>query len=273
MDIAVIGCGYLGRKAASFWTGQNHHVTATTRHPEKLPDLAKVAQKTVLFREGDLDTLSLLLANHEALVVTIGADDLAHYEEAYLKTAQMFRSLALEMNVPRRLLYTSSTSVYGDAAGQWVDESTPLQGGSETNRILIETEKTYLSLQELGWSVVIFRLAELYGPERTLLQKIQSFQGKELPGDGTQYANMIHRDDVVHALDYALKHPLEGIYNLADDDHPLRKDLYEKVASKGGLPPVKWDPSLSGLRGGSKRVSNHKLKAEGFHLLHPHRVF
>lgn len=271
MNIAIIGCGYLGTEAARVWTREGHHVTATTRTPEKLASLAEAAQKTVILREKDTDTLALLIASNDVLVVTVAADDRSHYEEAYLKTALSFRSLALEMNQPRRLLYTSSTSVYGDAQGQWVDELSPLKEDTETCRILAETERVYLSLQELGWSVVVFRLAEIYGPERSLQQKVLSFLGKQLPGDGSQYANMIHRDDAVRALDYALKHPIEGIYNLADDEHPTRKELYDRVSKKGKLPLAHWDPSLSGLRGGSKRVSNHKIKAEGFILNHPSR--
>ena len=83
---------------------------------------------------------------------------------------------------------------------------------------------------------------------------------------------MIHKEDVAGAVDYAYRHDCEGIYNLSDDDHPLRKDLYDAVAKKHHLHKVEWDPTHPGLRSDNKRVSNHKIKGEGFSLRHPHRV-
>jgi nucleoside-diphosphate-sugar epimerase len=97
-------------------------------------------------------------------------------------------------------------------------------------------------------------------------------EGHTMPGSGELYTNMIHRDDVAGAIDYSLRHDFDGIYNLSDDDHMLRKELYESVAQKHKLPKVQWDPSHPGLRSDNKRVSNHKIKGEGFTFHHPHRL-
>lgn len=272
MNVAIIGCGYLGSDAAKLWTKKGYRVTATTRHPERLPELSAVAQKSIVLKGSDEEALVPLISNNEEIVVTIAADDVEHYESAYLNTAAAFRHLALENNLPRRLLYTSSTSVYGDHNGQWVDETSELRGKSDQAKILIEAERLYLSLQELGWSVCIFRLAELYGPGRELSKRVQQLQGHTFPGTGKHYTNMIHKSDATFAIDYALRHHLTGVYNLADDDHPTRKELYDKIAQKFHLPKVKWDPTLTGLHSGDKRVSNHKIKAEGFSFHYPHRV-
>jgi len=83
---------------------------------------------------------------------------------------------------------------------------------------------------------------------------------------------MIHKDDCAAAIDYALNHKLEGVFNVADDEHPTRRELYGHIAKKYRLAEVKWDPTLTGLHSGNKRVSNHKIKAEGFAFLHPTRV-
>ncbi len=272
MNIAVIGCGYIGSAAAAIWSKRGEHVTATTRSPKKLDHLAKVSQKSLIIRGHDEDEFVPLIANNEAILVTIAADHPDHYESAYLNTAKIFRHLALEMNMPRILIYTSSTTVYGDHHGLWVDETSELRPASAAAKILADAEKTYLSLDELGWSVCALRLAEIYGPGRELSKRVKNLKEHVLPGSGDHYTNMIHKDDCAAAIDYVLQHKLEGIFNIADDDHPSRRELYDSIAKKFRLPSVKWDPSLTGLHNGNKRISNHKIKSEGFALSHPTRV-
>lgn len=272
MNVAIIGCGYLGSEVAKMWTKKGYRVTATTRHPERLPELSAVAQKNIILKGSDEEALALLIANNEEIVITIGADDIEHYESAYLNTATAFRHLALEKSLPRRLLYTSSTSVYGDHNGHWVDETSELRGKTDQAKVLIETERLYLSLAELGWSVCILRLAELYGPGRELSKRLKQLQGHTFPGTGEYYTNLIHKTDAALAIDYTLRHHLTGIYNLVDDDHPVRKELYDQITQKFRLPKVKWDPALTGLHSGNKRISNHKIKSEGFSFHYPHHV-
>jgi hypothetical protein len=83
---------------------------------------------------------------------------------------------------------------------------------------------------------------------------------------------MIYKSDCIAAMDYALRHHLEGIFNVADDEHPTRKELYDIISHKFGLPKVKWDPTLTNLHSGNKRISNHLIKAQGFSLRHHGRV-
>ncbi len=272
MNIAIIGCGYLGLEVASLWAKKGYHVTATTRTPEKLPELLKVAQKAVILKGNDEDEFIPLIANNEVILVTTAADSPEHYESAYLHTAQIFRRLALEMDLPRDLIYTSSTSVYGDHHGRFVDETSELLAKNDLTKILIEAERNYLSLEEIGWNVCIFRLAEIYGPGREISKRVRSLQGHSLPGTGSQYTNMIHKADCASAIHYALRCHLKGIFNLADDDHPTRKEMYDAIADKFHLPHVNFDSAMTGNHEGSKRVSNHKIKSEGFAFLHPKRV-
>ncbi|MBI5273409.1 MAG: SDR family oxidoreductase [Chlamydiia bacterium] len=272
MNIAIIGCGYIGSETAALWKNQGHFVTATTRRSERLNDLSKCAQKTAILKGDDPELLAPLIANHEAILVSIAADSPDQYESAYLHTAQTFRHLSLEMNMPRHLIYTSSTSVYGDQRGLWVDETSPLSDQDPQTAILIETEKTYLSLAELGWNICILRLAEIYGPGRELSKRVRGLQDQALSGSGERYTNMIHKTDCALAIDYALKHDLEGIFNLADDDHPTRKELYDQIAHQFHYRTPTWDHHLPVMHSSNKRVSNHKIKAAGFSLRYPHRV-
>ena len=270
-DIAVIGCGYVGGEVAKIWQSRGLHVTGTTRTPARLEEISRVAQKGVLIKGNDEMEFASLISANDTLLITIGADSPEEYDIAYRQTAQLFRHLALEMDLPRRLIYTSSTSIYGDHYGRWVDEESDLLAQTEQSKILIETEQLYSSLTEFGWQVCILRLAEIYGPGRELSLRLKQ-QHHPLPGNGNQYTNMVHKVDCANGIDYALRHHLEGIFNLADDDHPTRKELYDQVAAKCHLPPPIWDPKLSGLHTGNKRISNHKIKGEGFTFRFPHRI-
>ena len=272
MKILIIGCGFIGSEAAALWKKKGYVVTATTRNPDRLDALSKVAQKSVILKGNDEDELIPLMADNDVIVVTVAADSPDHYESAYLNTSQIIRHLALDMDTPKQLIYTSSTSVYGDHHGQWVDETSELLSKSEQGKILIEAEKHYLSTEEVGWRTCILRLTEIYGPGRELSKRVKQLEGHVLPGTGDHYTNMIHKKDCADALDYALRHHLEGVYNLSDDEHPTRKELYDAVSHKFSMPRVKWDPEHTPLHTGNKRVSNHKIKAEGFVFIYPHRV-
>lgn len=271
MNVAVIGCGYIGSEVANLWKTRGLHITATTRSPEKLKALASVAQKGVLVKGNDLTDYTPLLASNEIILITIGADSAEDYYQVYRNTAHFIRSFAVESDLPKRIIYTSSCSVYGDHQGRWVDEESALLGKTEQEKILIETEEIYQSLTEFGWNVTILRLAEIYGPQRELTSKFKQIS-RPLAGTGIQYTNMIHKSDCVAAIDYCLRHHLNGIFNLADDDHPSRKELYHQLAKKLHRPDPEWDPKLTSLHTGNKRISNHKIKGEGFVFRYPHRV-
>jgi nucleoside-diphosphate-sugar epimerase len=272
MKIAILGAGYIGSEVAALWMKKGHHVTVTTRHPERFESLARIAQKCVIFKSNDEKELASLILNNDLILVTISADLPDEYEETYLQTAHTIRLIALDQAPPRRIIYTSNTSVYGDHRGLWVDESSKLKVKSEQGKLLIEAERIFLSLQDLGWHVCILRLAEIYGPGRELSQRLRALQGQTLPGSGKNFSNMVHRTDVSAAIDYALRHRLVGIYNLADDDHPTREELYDQIAEKLGLPKILWDTNVAGWHGGNKRISNHKIKSKGYTLRVPHRV-
>ncbi len=272
MNIAIIGADYIGSDVAALWSKKGHNVTATTRHTENLADLSRFAQKCVILKDNDISELASLILNNDIILVTISSDMPDEFEETYLETAQAIRRIALDRTPPRRLIYTSNTSIYGDYRGLWVDEKSKLKLKSEQGQTMIETEHMFLSLEDLGWHVCVLRLAEIYGPWRELSERLRALQGKTLPGSGKNFSNMVHRSDVTAAIDYALRRRLAGIYNVADDDHPTRQDLYDQIAKKLGLPAIRWDQKAGSWRGGNKRISNHKIKAKGFSFRYPHRL-
>lgn len=272
MNIAIIGCGYIGSSVAEHFSKLGHHVTTTTRSTKRLDRLKDISHKSLILHGKDENEIELLIQENDVLILTVAADSPDQYEDAYLTTAQSIRYAATASHYPKTLIYTSSSSVYGDHHGRWVDEQSELLNKSEEGQILIDTEKTLLSLKEFGWNVCIFRLSEIYGPGRDLLSRFKNIEGRKLPGKGQNYTNMVHKEDIVGGVIYALNHRLEGIFNLTDDDHPKRMEFYDMIAQEHNLPKVEWDPSLLQLHSGNKRISNHKMKASGYFFTKPHSV-
>ena len=116
--------------------------------------------------------------------------------------------------------------------------------------------------------VCILRLGGIYGPGRELIRMYGGLAGMILPGKGDCVINWIHRDDIVNAIEFARTKELEGIYNLVDDSQLTVREQLERVCYKYRLPPVYWDSSQPGRRGNSARISNQKLKAAGYQLVH-----
>lgn len=269
MNIAVIGSGYIGSETALFWKNKGHLITATTRTAGKIENIAPFAQEVVLLQEADDPQLKFLIEKNDVLLITVAAGKPEEYDSTYVQLAQKIREAALEIKTPKRLIYTSSTSVYGEHHGEWVDEKSSLKADTPTATALIRAEQIFESLRELGWQVTILRLAEIYGPKREISQRVA--QGP-FPGTGDKYTNMIHQQDCVAAIDFVLEKGLTGVFNLADDDHPTRKELYDKVASQMHLPSPEWDPKRASQHLGNKRISNHKIKSVGFAFKIPHRL-
>ncbi len=273
MRIAILGCGYVGKALARFWSLKKEFVlTCTTRSKENIAPLQKITQRSFLLSGENQEEMLRLLQTNDIILVTVAADSVEDYKKTYLRTAQSIHYAASKLKEKKTLFYTSSASVYGDHQGKWVDETSSLLTASQEGKILVETEKEYLSLTSLGWKVTLFRLAEIYGPGRDLSQRVRHLQGRVLPGTGNYFTNMVHIEDIVGVIHHALTHHLEGLFNLADDDHPTRKEFYNKIADHLDLSRIVWDPQLTRLNRGNKKVSNHAIKSSGYTFIHPHRV-
>lgn len=161
---------------------------------------------------------------------------------------------------PARTVFVSSSAVYGEHAGDWVDETTPTDPPGFNGRVLVEAER-WLSERDAGGVAV--RLAGLYGPGRTQLFDRIRTGGARVPRDAGVYANRIHIDDaaaaIVTVLDIAVPQP---VY-VGVDDTPLPIDvLYDHIAAVLGAPRPGDGPAPAGI--GNKRLSNARLRAAGF---------
>ncbi|WP_298921393.1 SDR family oxidoreductase [uncultured Nostoc sp.] len=274
MNVAIIGCGYVGYKVAQYWQQKmNFVVSVTTTSPERVPALQSVSQRVVVTCGNDLDSLKSVLHNQDVVLLSVGAKNAEVYEETYLQTAQTLISSLQQIPSVKQLIYTGSYAVYGDRNGVWVDEETPLAPANLNAQILRKTEDVLLSASSENLRVCIFRLGGIYGTGRELLKIFSRYSGTTRPGNGEDITNWIHLDDIVSAIEFARHRRLQGIYNLVDDAHLTSQDLLERLFEKHNLPKVKWDTSIKSTRPYNAWVSNEKLKEAGYQLIHPQMIF
>ncbi|MHC5609674.1 MAG: SDR family oxidoreductase [Nostoc sp.] len=274
MNVAIIGCGYVGYKVAQYWQQKmDFVVSVTTTSPERVPALESVSQRVVVTRGNDLDSLKSVLHNQDVVLLSVGARGGEVYEETYLQTAQSLVSSLQQIKSVKQLIYTGSYAVYGDRNGVWVDEETPLAPANLNAQILRKTEDVLLSASSENLRVCIFRLGGIYGAGRELLKIFSRYSGATRPGNGEDITNWIHLDDIVGAIEFARHRRLQGIYNLVDDAHLTSRDLLEGLFEKHNLPKVKWDTSIKSTRPYNAWVSNEKLKEAGYQLIHPQMIF
>ena len=171
--------------------------------------------------------------------------------------------------------YLSTTGVYGDHAGGWVDEATPLTPGTDRGRQRVVAEGEW---QSLGLPLHIFRLAGIYGPGRGPFEKVRDGTARRIIKPG-QVFSRVHVDDIAQVLAASINRPAPGaIYNVCDDDPAPPQDVIGHAATLLGLPlPPAIDhesavmtPMARSFYAESKRVRNDKIKTDlGIKLIYP----
>ncbi|MBD2168096.1 SDR family oxidoreductase [Calothrix membranacea FACHB-236] len=274
MNIAIIGCGYVGSAVAQYWQQKmNFVVTATTTTPTRVSALEAVAQKVIVVKGNDANGLKAVLANQDVVLLSVGAKGAEFYEEAYLQTAKTLVSILPEFPNVRQLIYTGSYSVYGDKNGEFVDEETTAKPSTTNGKIMKKTEDVLLSANSNNLHVCILRLGGIYGPGRELIKIFGRLAGTSRPGNGDDVANWVHLDDIVGVIEFARQHHWQGIYNVVDDAHLISREFFETLLTTHNLPQLKWDASLPSNRPYNAWVSNQKIKDAGYQLIHPQMIF
>jgi nucleoside-diphosphate-sugar epimerase len=268
MTILLAGCGDLGTEAGLRLAAAGYRVVGWRRTPEKLPAAIEGSA-------ADLSTAELppVPADTTAVVVAVAADSPteAAYRAAYVDgLSHVLDALERDGLTPRRVLFISSTAVYGDADGGWVDEGTTPAPGGFSGRILREAEELLTNrLRGTGTAPVVLRLGGIYGPGRTRL--IDQVRGGTavIPAE-PRYTNRIHRDDAAGAIVHlcTMAEDPAPVYLGVDDDPAELGDVLRFLASELGL-EVPPSGSAGEPRGGNKRCSNALLRGTGFSLAYP----
>ena len=269
MKIAIIGCGYVGQAVAKLWHQAGHSLTATTTTPAKVAKLQQIASQVVVLKGNDLDALQTVLENQEMILLSLGAKGRDLYREAYLETAQNIRQIIPALPNIKQIIYTSSYAVLGNKNGAWCNEKSPIDPVNENGKILSHTEEVLLATQSKNLQVCILRLGGIYGKGREIINIFRSWAGTTRPGNGEDYSNWIHLDDIVAAVEFLREKQLGGIYNLVHDTPLKRRELLGRLFEIYGLAKVSWDSSLKPTLPYNARISNQKIKDQGYQFIHP----
>ncbi|WP_160667488.1 SDR family oxidoreductase [Pseudarthrobacter sp. ATCC 49987] len=287
MTVLMAGCGDLGTEAGLRFAAAGHRVVGWRRSPEKLP--AAIEGAAADLSAGELPPIP---ADTTAVVVAIVADSPteAAYRAAYVDGLSNVVDAVLTSGAPvQRVLFVSSTAVYGDAGGDWIDERTTPEPGGFSGRIIREAEDLLHSrLGGTGITPVVLRLGGIYGPGRTRL--IDQVRGGSavIPAE-SRFTNRIHRDDAAAAIVHlCTMEPVPAPVYLGVDNEPAELgEVLRFLAAELGLPhppsgaaesggqsggsqsgggePSRGEPS----RGGNKRCSNALLRGTGFDFRYP----
>ena len=269
MRVLIVGCGYVGLPLGAELVRHGHEVSGVRRTSGSEGELSQAGITSLLADITKPADLARLPAQYDWVVNCVasgggGPDD---YRKVYLEGTRHLIEWLSPM-APRRFVYTSSTSVYGQTDGALVTELSPAEPVAETARILVDTERLLLeAAKSHGFPAVILRLAGIYGPGRGYWLKQYLSGQARIEGPGVRFLNMVHRDDVSGAILAALERGRAGeIYNVVDDEPTTQLALYQWLAERSGgaLPRSVPEEAESARKRGltNKRVSNRKLREE-----------
>ena len=254
------GHGYSAQALTKRLLPLGWEVTGTTRNPEKAKTLSDLGVNAILWNSNSIDKV---LEKASAILVSIGPEKsgdpvIERWGSKIIECAQNFSWVG----------YLSTTSVYGDHKGEWVDENTTPEPTTERGKRRLSIENQW---QNLGFLPIhIFRLAGIYGPERTPLTKVRDGKAQRIKKPG-QFFSRIHVEDIANVLKASLEAPNPGsIYNVCDDCPAPPQDVigyaYELLALKP--PPeinfevAKLSEMAKSFYSDSKKVRNEKIKRE-----------
>jgi len=270
--VAILGCGYVGRALGRRLLDQGHGVLGVCRSDDGLAAVESAGLTPV---RGDVTDRSGLeaISGADALVfaASSGGGDASAARTVYVDGLRtVLDAISAWEQPPERLLYTSSTGVYGDHEGGWVDETTALDPTTSKTEVLAEAETVARRAQEFGTAPVVARLAGIYGPGRYRLARY--LEGPVPEG----YVNLVHRTDVAGALTLLLTAELGTVPDtvLVVDYEPVWKPTLAAWLAEqcGRAPPATAARTADGRerrRRGQKRCSNDRLLDLGYEFEYP----
>ncbi|RLM94450.1 SDR family oxidoreductase [Halobellus sp. Atlit-38R] len=276
----IVGCGYVGLELGRQLDAAGHEVTGVRRSDAGLDAVAEAGLDAVRADATDADSLADLPdADWVVFAASSGGRGADAARDVYVEGLRnVIAAYADRSSPPDRLVYTSSTGVYGDHGGDFVDEETPIEPTNEKTRVLAAAERVAREeTAAAGIDGTVARFAGLYGPDRYRLDRY-------LEGPVTEgYLNMVHRDDAAGSVAFLLESDLaRGDVVLVVDDEPVDKWAFadwlatecdEPAPPKRTIEERLDDPDLSAAARRriqtSKRCSNARLRELGYDFAYP----
>jgi len=288
----VAGCGYLGLRVARLWRDSGQTVVAVTRSPSRAVEFAREHLGTIVAdvtRPESLQELALIPAlaritgsrlQLDTVLFAVGYDRTADPDIHTVYALGIKNVLAALPPTVNRVIYISTTGVYGSAGGGWVDEETPPDPRREGGRASLAAEQV-LGSHPLGRRSVILRLAGIYGSGRVpYLDKLRA--GEPIAAPSAGWLNLIHVDDaariVVATDEWLASHGADDgpyVFCVSDGSPVVRADYYAEAARLIGTPPPTFsappaDSPAAARASSDRRVSNAKLRRTlGVELAYP----
>ncbi|MDJ0864850.1 MAG: SDR family oxidoreductase [Myxococcota bacterium] len=271
MRIVIVGCGYVGTELGVQLAAAGDVVYGIRRHVEGLPEAVLPAEGNVTDRDSLYSAL-IAAGTPDVVVYTAAAGqrDERTYRDVYVEGLRNTIDVASEMGTPRRVLFTSSTAVYGQADGSWVDESSPTEPAHWNGAIMLEAEQ---ALRDGDVPGTALRLGGIYGPGRNrLIERVRTGEARLAPGP--LYTNRIHRDDAVSALRCLIDREVAGdsldpVYVGVDDEPADEAEVLRWLAERIGAPEPQPAGEGAAPTRGSKRCRNALLRAAGWSPCYP----
>jgi nucleoside-diphosphate-sugar epimerase len=264
MKILIAGCGYVGTALGLRLAERGDQVWGLRRDPRALPASLRALAADLGSAEG-LKAVEVLPRDLDYVVYAASAGESsdAAYRRAYVVGLGNLLTALSPLPV-RRVFFTSSTAVYAQADGEWVDESSATVPSHFAGLRTLEAEG---ALRAGPFPSTVLRCAGIYGPGRTRL--IDAVRQGTARGS-ERYTNRIHRDDIAGAITHLIDHQLtDELLILGDDDPAPQHQVTRFLAERLGVSEPPPEPPEPGGRGGHKRCRNDRLKATGYQLKYP----
>ncbi|HEY1785296.1 MAG TPA: SDR family oxidoreductase [Pirellulales bacterium] len=261
----VFGCGYLGHRLADGWRAAGETVYVVTRSAARADVLGAQGLTPIVADVVQPGTLAGLPAA-DTVLYAVGYDRTTGASIRQVYVDGLAHVLAALPPATGRIVYISSTGVYGQTGGERVDENSECLPVREGGRACLEAERL-LAAHPLGARAITLRLAGLYGPGRIpSRQQLMAGGPLAIPADGC--LNLIHIDDAAGVVLAAERHaPLPRLYVISDGQPVERRMYYEELARLLGAPPPRFVAAPPGSEAlarsaSDKRIDNARMLAE-----------
>lgn len=257
-----IGHGYVASALAEHLRPEGWRIIGTTRNAERAAAIRSAGDDALLWPGGDLGA-AFAQASH--VLISVPPDD---------DGCPVRRALPPGINL-EWVGYLSTTGVYGDAGGAWIDEDTPVNPDSKRGVARAQAEADWL---KTNLPMHVFRLTGIYGPGRSAFDRVRAPNARRIIKSGQVFCR-IHVDDIVTALAASMQRPMSGaIWNMADELPAPPQDVMTEAAHLLGIAPppevpfelADMSPMARSFYSASKRVDGSRIRADlGITLRHP----